>query len=68
MRKESSFTYDVNTKCHTITFNFTLKALFVMKIIDVTNWLISQEAKFGRLTEYNKRKIFLEKLYTKCGG
>ena len=24
--------------------------------------------KFGQLTEYNMRKIFLKKSYTKCGG
>ena len=24
--------------------------------------------KFGQLIEYNLRNIFLEKLYTKCGG
>ena len=24
--------------------------------------------KLGQLIEYNMRKIFLEKLYTKCGG
>ena len=24
--------------------------------------------KFGQLIEYNKRNIFLEKPYTKCGG
>ena len=24
--------------------------------------------KFGQLIEYNKRKIFLEKLFTKCGA
>ena len=24
--------------------------------------------KFGQLIEYNMRNIFLEKLYTKCGG
>ena len=24
--------------------------------------------KFGQLTEYNKRNIFLQKSYTKCGG
>ena len=24
--------------------------------------------KFGQLLEYNMRKIFLEKFYTKCGG
>ena len=23
---------------------------------------------FGQLIEYNMRKIFIEKLYTKCGG
>ena len=27
-----------------------------------------QIMKFGVLIEYNMRKIFLEKLYTKCGG
>ena len=24
--------------------------------------------KFGQLMEYNMKNIFLEKLYTKCGG
>ena len=24
--------------------------------------------KFGKLTEYNMRYIFIEKSYTKCGG
>ena len=24
--------------------------------------------KFGQLIEYNMTKIFLEKLYTRCGG
>ena len=24
--------------------------------------------KFGQLKEYDMRKIYLEKLYTKCGG
>ena len=24
--------------------------------------------KFGQLIDYNMRKIFLKKLYTKCGG
>ena len=28
----------------------------------------NQTMKFGRLIEYNMRKIFLEKLHTKCGG
>ena len=28
----------------------------------------NQTAKFGQLTEYNMRKIFLEKSYPKCGG
>ena len=27
----------------------------------------SQAMKFGQLIEYNMRKIFLEKSYTKCG-
>ena len=27
----------------------------------------NQTAKFGQLTEYNMRKIFLEKSYPKCG-
>ena len=28
----------------------------------------TQAIEFGQLIEYNMRKIFLEKLYTKCGG
>ena len=28
----------------------------------------TQAIEFGQLIEYNLRKIFLEKLYTKCGG
>ena len=28
----------------------------------------SQAIEFGQLIEYNMRKIFLEKSYTKCGG
>ena len=28
----------------------------------------NQTVKFGRLIEYNMRKIFLEKSYPKCGG
>ena len=28
----------------------------------------NQTMKFGQLIEYNMRNIFLEKLYTKCGG
>ena len=28
----------------------------------------NQVMKFGQLIEYNMRKFFLEKSYTKCGG
>ena len=28
----------------------------------------NQTMKFGQLTEYNLRNIFLEKSFTKCGG
>ena len=28
----------------------------------------NQTMKFGQLIDYNMRKIFLEKLYTNCGG
>ena len=28
----------------------------------------NQAMKFSQLIEYNMRKIYLEKLYTKCGG
>ena len=28
----------------------------------------NQAMKFGRLTKYNLRNIFLEKSYTTCGG
>ena len=29
---------------------------------------LNQAMKFGQLIEYNMRNIFLQKLYTKCGG
>ena len=28
----------------------------------------NQTMKFGQLLEYNMKKIFIEKSYTKCGG
>ena len=28
----------------------------------------NQTTKFGQIVEYNMRNIFVEKLYTKCGG
>ena len=28
----------------------------------------NQTMKFGQIVEYNMRNIFVEKLYTKCGG
>ena len=28
----------------------------------------NQTIEFGQLIEYNMRKMFLEELYTKCGG
>ena len=28
----------------------------------------NQKMKFGQIVEYNMRNIFVEKLYTKCGG
>ena len=30
--------------------------------------LLNISMKFGQVIKYNMRKIFLEKLYTKCGG
>ena len=53
------------------------------KVVDVTTWETNngnayfpnisrskgnQTIKFGQLIEYNMRKKFLEKPYTKCGG
>ena len=59
-----------------------LKDQVIFKIYDVTTWLtitvhiltnISRSKdnnvmKFGQLLEYNMRNIFLENLYSKCGG
>ena len=41
------------------------------KISNISNISISQRHqtnKFGQLIEHNMRNIFLEKLYSKCGG
>ena len=57
--------------------------MFNFKILDITDWTKTaathivpniprkkgnQAMKFGQLKEYNIRNIFLEKLYSKCGG
>ena len=46
------------------------------KIHDITTWFLpnisrsknNQAMKFGQLTEYNMKNIFVEKLYTKYAG
>ena len=61
------------------TFYFTSNALFVLKILDFLSIIIdilsnilrskgNQNMKFGQLIEYNMRKIFFEKSYTKYSG
>ena len=37
-------------------------------LINISRSKCNQRMKFGLLIEYNIRNIFLEKLYTKCGG
>ena len=41
-------------------------AIHILPIISQSK--ASKATKFGLLTEYNVRDIFLEKSYTKCGG
>ena len=45
---------------------FTLKSL--VKLFKFLFSTFSQAMKFGHLIENNMRKIYPEKLYTKCGG
>ena len=45
---------------------FTLKSL--VKLFKFLFSIFSQAMKFGHLIENNMRKIYPEKLYTKCGG
>ena len=52
-------------------YDFTEWATNNYNVHELSNILRSkgnQIMKFGQLIEYNKRNIFLEKLYTKCGG
>ena len=37
-------------------------------LTNISRSLGRQVMKFGQLIYYNTRNIFLEKLYTKCGG
>ena len=37
-------------------------------LTNVSRTKSNQTMKFGPVIEHNKRKIFLEKSYTKCGG
>ena len=34
---------------------------------EISRKIINQTIKFGQSIEYNMRKIFVEKLFTKCG-
>ena len=41
----------------------------VMHILpNISRYKDKQTMNFGQLIEYNMKNIFLEKLYTKCGG
>ena len=45
------------------------KQTFVIHILsNISKSKGNQTMEFGYLIEYNKRNIFLEKSYTKCGG
>ena len=45
------------------------KQLIAMHILPNISWSKgNQTMKFGQLTQYNVKKNFLEKSYTKCGG
>ena len=45
------------------------KQTFVIHILsNISKSKGNQTMEFGQLIEYNKRNIFLEKSYTKCGG
>ena len=41
-------------------------AIHILTSASTGKW--NQAMKFGQLTEYNMRNIFLEKSYTKCTG
>ena len=40
----------------------------IHKLLIVSRSKSNQTMKFGQLIKYNMRKIFLEKLFTSCGG
>ena len=40
----------------------------IHKLLIVSRSKGNQTMKFGHLIKYNMRKIFLEKLFTSCGG
>ena len=45
------------------------KQIIAMQILhNISRSKGNQTMKFGELTEYNLRNIFLEKLFTKCSG
>ena len=37
-------------------------------LLNISNSKDNQVTKFGHLTEYKMKNVFLEKLYTKCDG
>ena len=54
-------------------FYLTSKAFFVQTIAihivsNISRSKYNQTMKFGQLIECNRRNIFLDKSYTKCGG
>ena len=62
MQKKSK----VNFEIYGITTCETTIAMYIFPNISQRKG--NQTMKFSQLTEYNMRNIFLEKLYTKCGG
>ena len=51
-----------------MTFRLRKKAIAIHTLPHISRSKGNQTIKFGQLVEYIMRNIFLEKLYTKCGG
>ena len=44
------------------------QTIAICVLTDISRTKGNQTTKFGQLTEYNMKTIFLEKSYRKCGG
>ena len=57
---------EVNFKFHDVTAWLTTILIHILP--NILRSKDNQTMKFGQLTEWNMRNIFLEKSYTKCDG